>query len=62
MVIADDDVRDYGAAGEELRERWEESGYHVISMEKDWQTIYGEDVVKTGSFHWMEDLTDEAKR
>ena len=35
MLIADDDVRDYGVAGEEQRERWEESGYHVISMEKD---------------------------
>ena len=61
MLIADDDVRDYGVAGEELRERWEESGYHVISMEKDWQTIYGEGVVKTGSFHWVEDLAEEAK-
>jgi phosphoserine phosphatase len=58
MLLADDDVRDYGTAGEELRERWESSGYQVISMEQDWQTIYGEDVVKTGSFHWLEDLSD----
>ncbi len=60
MLIADDDVREYGDAGEEeLRERWEESGYNVISMKEDWQTIYGEDVVKTGSFHWLEDLAEE---
>lgn len=40
----------------------EGSGYHVISMKKDWQTIYGEGVVKTGSFHWLEDLTKETER
>ena len=56
----DDEMLDHGAAGEDLRERWEKSGYQIISMEKDWRTIYGEGVVKTGSFHWMEDLTDEA--
>jgi len=38
--------------------RWEEAGYQVISMKKDWQTIYGEDVVKTGSFRWLEDLME----
>ena len=54
MLLADDDVREYGDADEELRKRWEESGYQVISMKNDWQTIYGEDVVKTGSFNWIE--------
>jgi hypothetical protein len=61
MLIADDDVRDYGdpAKAEELRAKWEESGYHVISMANDWKTIYGEDVVKTGEFHWMEELAED---
>ena len=34
-------------------------GYHVISMRDNWKTIYGEDVVKTGEFHWLEDLADD---
>ena len=56
QLIADDDVRDYGNSdkGPELRKQWEEMGYNVISMRDDWKTIYGEDVVKTGSFHWLE--------
>ncbi|MBO6163745.1 MAG: DUF3574 domain-containing protein [Lachnospiraceae bacterium] len=61
MLIADDDVRDYGnpEKGEELRAKWEESGYNVISMANDWKTIYGENVKKTGEFHWMEELSEE---
>ena len=61
MLIADDEVRDYGnaekAAG--LRQKWEESGFNVISMANDWKTIYGEDVVKTGEFHWLDDLAED---
>ena len=61
MLVADDDVRDYGnpqkAAG--LREKWEAAGYQVISMANDWKTIYGEDVVKTGEFHWLEELAED---
>ena len=61
MLIADDDVRDYGnpekAAG--LREKWEANGYNVISMANDWKTIYGEDVVKTGEFHWLDELAED---
>ncbi len=61
MLIADDEVRDYGnaekAAG--LRERWEKAGYNVISMANDWKTIYGENVVKTGTFRWLEELADD---
>ena len=61
MLIADDDQRDYGnpEKGPELREKWEGSGYQVISMANDWKTIYGEDVVKTGEFHWLEELAEE---
>jgi len=60
MLIADDEVRDYGnaAAAADLRKMWEESGYTVISMANDWKTIYGEDVRKTGEFHWVEDLAE----
>ena len=60
MLIADDDVRDYGNSekGLELREKWENSGFTVISMANDWKTIYGEEVVKTGEFRWMEELAD----
>ncbi|MBQ3424349.1 MAG: DUF3574 domain-containing protein, partial [Clostridia bacterium] len=61
MLIADDDVRDYGSSekGPALREKWEGQGFNVISMANDWNTIYGEDVVKTGSFHWMEELAED---
>ena len=60
MLIADDGERDYGDAEkvQPLKEKWEESGYHVISMANDWNTIYGEDVVKTGEFHWLEEFAD----
>ncbi len=61
MLVADDDVRDYGKPEKaaELREKWEASGFNVISMKNDFKTIYGDDVVKTGSFHWMEELADD---
>ncbi|MBR6891232.1 MAG: haloacid dehalogenase-like hydrolase [Clostridia bacterium] len=60
QLIADDEVRDYGnaAKGEELRAKWEGMGFNVISMRDDWKTIYGEDVVKTGEFHWFSDLAE----
>ncbi|MBQ6036785.1 MAG: haloacid dehalogenase-like hydrolase, partial [Lachnospiraceae bacterium] len=61
MLIADDDQRDYGSPEKaaSLREKWEKSGYHVISMANDWKTIYGENVKKTGTFHWMEELAED---
>ncbi len=61
MLIADDEERDYGNTekAEALRTRWEDAGYHVISMANDWNTIYGENVVKTGTFHWMEELAED---
>ena len=61
MLIADDGERDYGdpSKADSLRKRWEDSGYNVISMANDWKTIYGEDVVKTGEFHWMEELAED---
>ncbi len=61
MLIADDETRDYGNAEkvQPLKEEWEKDGFHVISMRDDFRTIYGENVVKTGSFHWMEELADD---
>ena len=60
MLVADDDARDYGnpEKGIELREKWEDMGYNVISMRDDWKTIYGTDVIKTGEFRWLEDFAD----
>ena len=60
MLIADDEERDYGNTEkvQPLKEKWEASGYHVISMKDDFRTIYGDDVVKTGSFHWLEEFAD----
>ena len=61
MLVADDEVRDYGNAEKAapLAAKWEASGYNVISMANDWTTIYGENVVKTGSFHWLEELAED---
>ena len=61
MLIADDEVRDYGnpEKGEGLKEKWAAAGYNVISMANDWKTIYGEEVKKTGEFHWMEELAED---
>ena len=61
QLIADDDVRDYGhpEKGPELRQQWEDMGFHVISMHDDWKTIYGENVVRTGEIHWYEDYADD---
>ena len=59
MLIADDEDRDYGNTedAEEKAATWEEDGYNVISMKNDWKTIYGEDVKKTGTFRWEEELS-----
>lgn len=61
MLIADDDVRDYGKPEKaaDLRKKWEDNGYNVISMANDWKTIYGENVVKTGNFRWLEELAED---
>ena len=61
MLIADDEERDYGNTEkvQPLKEKWEESGYYVISMKDDFRTIYGDDVVKTGTFNWLEEFADK---
>ena len=61
MLIADDSERDYGNAEkvQPLKEKWEESGYNVVSMRDDFRTIYGDEVVKTGTFHWLEEFADD---
>ena len=61
MLIADDEERDYGNTEKttKLGEEWKSAGYQVISMKDDFRTIYGDDVVKTGEFHWMDELKRE---
>ena len=61
MLIADDEERDYGNTekAQGLREKWEAAGYVVISMKDDFRTIYGDDVVKTGTFHWLEEFSED---
>ena len=60
MLVADDDVRDYGnpEKGESLKAQWADAGFQVISMRDDFRTIYGDKVVKTGTFNWLNDLAD----
>ena len=61
MLVADNEEQDYGNAEkvQPLKEQWEANGYHVISMRDDFRTIYGDEVKKTGTFHWLEDLAEE---
>ena len=61
MLLADDEDRDYGNAynSNALRRDWEARGFHVISMQRDFLTIYGDHVKKTGSFRWEEELRDD---
>ena len=49
MRIADDDARDHANRDKALAlgEKWQQQGYHVISMRDDFKTIYGEGVTKT---------------
>ncbi len=63
MLIADDDVRDYGnpEKADELRAKWEGMGFNVISMKDDFRTIYGDDVKKTGTFRWTEEFSEEGE-
>ena len=60
MLIADDETRDYGNTekAQALGEKWKASGFNVISMKDDFLTIYGENVKKTGSFRWLEELAE----
>ena len=60
MLVADDDERDYANLEKTLPliDKWSEAGYNVISMKNDFLTIYGEGVVKTGSFHWLDELAE----
>lgn len=50
MVLADDEVREYGNAESALKNRssYEEQGIGIISMRDDFKTIYGDSVLKTG--------------
>ena len=63
MLVADDDVRDYGnpAKHDELTENWQGMGYQVISMRDDWKTISGEEGKKTGEFPWLENYADDGQ-
>ena len=46
MLVADDTKRDHAKIEEanKRRAKWEENNYTIISMEKDFKTIYGENV------------------
>ena len=61
MLVADDPERDYAKPEKaaQMRAQWEEAGYQVISMKNDFRNIYPEGVVKTGSFHWAEELSED---
>lgn len=62
MVMADDNERDYGNPDnhDKLTAQWTGMGYYAISMRDDWKTIYGDGVVKTGTFHFLADYADKA--
>ena len=61
MLVADDDARDYGNAEKtaSLRKQWEDRGFVVVSMRDDFRTIYGDNVVKTNAFNWLDNLAED---
>ena len=50
MVLADDEVREYGdaASASQKISSYEDMGIGIISMRDDFETIYGDGVLKTG--------------
>lgn len=48
MLVADDNVRENGDPEQAAKKasKWKSYGWEVISMKNDWNTIYGENVVK----------------
>ena len=51
MLIADDVQEDYVDMEEtnNRKAQWEEANYNIISMDHDFKTVYGYDVIKTGN-------------
>lgn len=51
MLIADDSERENGnpVKAEELKQKWEDFGWNVISMKNDFATIYGEGIIFDGN-------------
>lgn len=47
MLVADDGARDNGGSKNDgLHKKWQDMGFHTISMKNDFKTIYGENVYK----------------
>ncbi len=51
MLLCDDTVRDYGnlETAEKFRKQCEQLGFETVSMRDEFETIYGEDVIMTGT-------------
>jgi len=49
MLVADDDVRDYGVPEKaaKLAADWQEKGFQVVSMKNEFKTIYSPEVRRT---------------
>ena len=60
MLCCDDTVRENGnqSKADKMFSLCESFGWIPISMRDDWKTIYGTDVVKTGSIHRLSDNAD----
>ena len=48
MLAADDEVRENGnpEKATNMRKLWEANGWNVISMKNDWNTVFGDNVIK----------------
>ncbi len=58
MIIADDDVREWGTQNyEEKAPQYEEQGYVVISMKRDFEEIYADDITRAET-QYIEDESD----
>ena len=59
MVVADDDVREWGTQNwEEKSEQYKEQGYIPISMKNDFEEIYPESVTRSDTQYTAPQTTD----
>ena len=60
MIIADDDVREWGTQNyEEKKAQYEEEGYVAISMKNDFAEIYPDNISKADIQYTETEETDE---
>lgn len=58
MLCCDDTTHDWGELdkAEKMRKSCEENGWHAVSQNDEWKTMYGDGVKKDESWEWTSDI------